>query len=204
MLCKPFLVNVAVGREHVYFKFIHPSANMIHPARYIKSLGSGADLQPPTYLRHIMCALAAPASEAHASLREPFYQSARKRLQEAELGGQHIDKLCLPLAQTAILIAIYELKHAHLPRSLISISQAVRLVQMMRLHRIDGVNHITDPGLNLMAGPTDWAETEERRRTFWTTFLVDRYASIGFGWPTLINEKDVRFVLKIDYVLLDG
>jgi len=39
--------------------------------------------------------------------------------------------------------------------------------------------------------PRDWTEREERRRTFWMAFCDDRYASIGTGWPVLIDEKDV-------------
>jgi len=39
--------------------------------------------------------------------------------------------------------------------------------------------------------PKDWTEREERRRTFWISFCLDRYASIGTGWPMTIEEKDI-------------
>ena len=59
---------------------------------------------------------------------------------------------------------------------------------MMGLHRLDGV------GLDVretLPSPTNWTELEERRRTFWAIFVQDRYASIGSGWPTIIDERDV-------------
>jgi hypothetical protein len=59
---------------------------------------------------------------------------------------------------------------------------------MMQLHRLDGV------GLDVkqcLPPPKDWTEREERRRTFWMAFCVDRYASIGTGWPMTIDERDV-------------
>ncbi len=59
----------------------------------------------------------------------------------------------------------------------------------MQLHRLDGV------GLDVkqcLSPPKDWTEREERRRTFWMTFCIDRYASIGTGWPMTYDEKDVR------------
>ncbi|KAK5063225.1 hypothetical protein LTR16_010266, partial [Cryomyces antarcticus] len=65
--------------------------------------------------------------------------------------------------------------------------RAVRLAQMMGLHRLDGV------GLDVkqcLPPPRDWTEREERRRTFWMCFCEDRYASIGTGWPMSIEEKD--------------
>merc|ERR1712032_553350 len=59
---------------------------------------------------------------------------------------------------------------------------------MMQLHRLDGV------GLDVkqcLPPPKDWTEREERRRTFWMAFCVDRYASIGTGWPMTIDERDI-------------
>lgn len=37
----------------------------------------------------------------------------------------------------------------------------------------------------------DWTEREERRRTFWMCFALDRYASIGTGWPMAVDERDI-------------
>ncbi|KAG7143533.1 Citrinin biosynthesis transcriptional activator ctnR like protein [Verticillium longisporum] len=65
---------------------------------------------------------------------------------------------------------------------------AVRLCQMIGLHRLDGA------GLDVkqcLPPPRDWTEREERRRTFWMAFCEDRYASIGTGWPMTIDEKDI-------------
>jgi hypothetical protein len=58
----------------------------------------------------------------------------------------------------------------------------------MQLHRLDG------EGLDVkqcLPPPRDWTEREERRRTFWMAFCNDRYASIGTGWPTMLDERDI-------------
>ena len=60
--------------------------------------------------------------------------------------------------------------------------------QMMGLHRLDG------QGLDVkqcLPPPKDWTEREERRRTFWMCFCIDRYSSIGTGWPMVIEELDI-------------
>jgi hypothetical protein len=63
---------------------------------------------------------------------------------------------------------------------------------MMGLNRLDG------NGLDVKQSilpPKDWTEREERRRTFWMAFCTDRYASIGTGWPMVIDENDVSYIL---------
>jgi hypothetical protein len=43
-----------------------------------------------------------------------------------------------------------------------------------------------------LPNPTDVSEKEERRRTFWMAFCMDRYAGVGTGWPLIVDERDVR------------
>ena len=66
--------------------------------------------------------------------------------------------------------------------------RAVRLSQMLGLHRLDGDDC---SGKNILPPPKDWIEHEERRRTFWGAFYGDRWASSGTGWPMVIDENDV-------------
>lgn len=90
--------------------------------------------------------------------------------------------------QTHILLACYEMKMMYFPRAWINTGSAVRLAQMIGLHRIDGT------GLDVkqcLPPARDWTEREERRRTFWMAFCEDRYASIGTGWPMTIDERDI-------------
>ncbi|KAH9428971.1 hypothetical protein MCOR02_010388 [Pyricularia oryzae] len=100
--------------------------------------------------------------------------------------GEHI--ICVAHTQTHTLLASYELKMMYFPRAWMSTGAAVRLSQMIGLHRLDGA------GLDVkqcLPPPRDWTEREERRRTFWMAFAQDRYASIGTGWPMTIDEKDI-------------
>lgn len=92
-------------------------------------------------------------------------------------------------AQAWALIATDEARSMLFTRAAMSSAKAIRLVQMMGLHRIDGGGHEMAPTL---APPKDWTEVEERRRTFWGVFSVDTHASLSTGWPTLINPADVR------------
>jgi hypothetical protein len=63
---------------------------------------------------------------------------------------------------------------------------------MMGMHRLDG---LSSDWKRTISPPRDWIEKEERRRTFWMTFCMDRYATIGTGWPATIDEEDVSLRL---------
>ena len=91
-------------------------------------------------------------------------------------------------AQAWVLISSYEFKMMYFPRAWMSVGRACRMALMLGLNRMDGV------GLDVkqcIPPPRDWTDREERRRTFWMAYCVDRYASIGTGWPMVIDEKDV-------------
>ncbi|KAF2024403.1 hypothetical protein EK21DRAFT_117785 [Setomelanomma holmii] len=38
----------------------------------------------------------------------------------------------------------------------------------------------------------DWREAEDRRRVFWTEFLMDRFCSIATGWNICLTSADVK------------
>lgn len=106
-----------------------------------------------------------------------------------EMRGMGEGTISTAHAQAWILICTYEFKMMYFPRAWLSTGRAVRLCQMMGMHRLDGA------GLDVkqcLPPPKDWTEREERRRTFWLAFCGDRYSSIGTGWPMNIDEGDVR------------
>lgn len=110
------------------------------------------------------------------------------------MNDHHFDMVSVEQAQTWILIATYEFRRMHFHRSWMSTGRAVRLVQMMGLHCMDRT--VSDSPPLLLPKPKDWTAGEERRRTFWMAFCLDRYASIGHGWPSTVDDKDVRSPLK--------
>ena len=172
----------------MYFEKIHPSLPVIHRRRYLAAMNLAPHMRPPVCLRYAMWCLAASISDNYVELQEIFYHRARKYIEIDEMKGHGECQLTLAHAQCWSLIANYEFKSMYFPRSWMSTGRATRLSQMMGLHRLDGY------GLDVkqcLSPPRDWTEREERRRTFWLAFCQDRYASIGTGWPMIVEEKDV-------------
>ncbi|KAM4059404.1 fungal specific transcription factor [Hirsutella rhossiliensis] len=174
--------------HQVYFEKVHPSIPMIHRFRYLAAMNLAPNQRPPVCLRYAMWTLACSISDKYADLKDLFYQRARKYVEADYVKGYGEHMISVAHCQTHILLACYEMKMMYFPRAWINTGSAVRLCQMIGLHRLDGT------GLDVkqcLPPPKDWTEREERRRTFWMAFCEDRYASIGTGWPMTIDERDI-------------
>ncbi|KAL6791599.1 fungal-specific transcription factor domain-containing protein [Trichoderma sp. SZMC 28012] len=175
--------------HQIYFEKVHPSMPMIHRYRYLAAMNLAPSQRPPVCLRYAMWTLACSISEKYTDLKDLFYQRARKYVEADYMKGFGEHMISVAHCQTHILLASYEMKMMYFPRAWINTGSAVRLAQMIGLHRMDG------GGLDVkqcLPPPKDWTEREERRRTFWMAFCEDRYASIGTGWPMTIDEKDIK------------
>ncbi|KAI1094164.1 hypothetical protein F5B19DRAFT_482327 [Rostrohypoxylon terebratum] len=174
--------------HQIYFDKIHPSLPMIHKFRYLAAMNLAPNQRPPVALRYAIWTQACAVADKYADLKDLFYQRARKYVEADYVKGYGEHMISVAHAQTHVLLASYEFKMMYFPRAWMSTGAAVRLCQMIGLHRLDG------SGLEVkqcLPPPRDWTEREERRRTFWMAFCQDRYASIGTGWPMTIDERDV-------------
>ncbi|KAK4192644.1 fungal-specific transcription factor domain-containing protein [Podospora australis] len=174
--------------HQIYFEKIHPSVPMIHKFRYLAAMNLAPAQRPPVCLRYAMWTLACSVTEKYQNLKDLFYQRARKYVEADYIKGYGEHIISVAHAQTHVLLSSYEFKWMYFPRAWMSTGSAVRLCQMIGLHRLDG------SGLDVkqcLPPSRDWTEREERRRTFWMAFCQDRYASIGTGWPMTIDEKDI-------------
>lgn len=178
-----------------YFDKVHPSLPCIHRPRYYAAMNLAPHMRPPVCLRYAMWANAAAVSDKYENLSEHFYQRARKYVQQDEMKGHGESMITIAHCQTWSLLSTYEFKCMFFPRAWMSSGRASRMALMMGIHRMDG------NGLDVkqcLPPAKDWTEREERRRTFWMAFCVDRYASIGTGWPMTIDERDIASHLPTD------
>lgn len=174
---------------------------MLHRYRYRTSMSLAPDKRPPVCLRYIMWCHASAITDKYMHHSDIFYRRARKYIEIDEMKGQGEGFVSLAHAQTWSLVAAHEFKMMYFPRAWMSVGRAARMVIMMGLNRVDGV------GLDVkqcLPPPRDWTEREERRRTFWMAYCVDRYASIGTGWPMSIDEKDVSMPCHLQITVGSG
>jgi len=95
--------------------------------------------------------------------------------------------ISLAHCQAWLLLSAFEAQNFWFTRASISCARAVRLSQILGLQTVDGVT------LNqTLLEPRDWCEREERRRTMWTMFALDRGNSATATWPVLIDVDRIR------------
>lgn len=174
--------------NQIYFEKIHPSQPILHRPRHLASMNLAPNIRPPVCLQYMTWCHAASVSEKYSNLHGLFYQRARKYAELDEMKGLGEGIVSLAHCQTWLLISSYEFRMMFFPRAWLSCGKASRFALMLGLNRIDGA--VTEVKQSLPP-PRDWTEKEERRRVFWMAFCVDRYASVGTGWPVLFDERDI-------------
>ncbi|PVH78426.1 hypothetical protein DL98DRAFT_462441 [Cadophora sp. DSE1049] len=175
--------------NRLYFEKFHPTLPMIHKYRFYASMEKGPQARPPVCLRYAIWATAASFSEKYRSSEDLLYRRARQYIEVAEMKSQGEQFVTLYHAQTWCLISMYEVTKAYFLRSWMSVGRAICVVQQLGLSNLD----MEDTRLKYLSLPAiDWIELEERRRTFWSTFYGDRWASTLTGWPMILDENKIN------------
>ncbi|KAH1490925.1 hypothetical protein KXV92_001300 [Aspergillus fumigatus] len=174
--------------NQIYFDKVHPSLPFLHRPRHLAAMNLAYNIRPAVCLQYMTWCHAASVSDKYSNLHALFYQRARKYAELDEMKGFGESIVTLAHCQTWLLISTYEFKMMYFPRAWLSSGKATRLALMMGLNRLDGLGPEVKQSL---PPPRDWTEKEERRRTFWMAFCIDRYASAGTGWPVIIDERDI-------------
>lgn len=130
-----------------------------------------------------MWALATSASAQPQLVGDMLYNSAVQSLEELEAKGNVRQMIDLMQVQAWLLLAFYEFMRVDFRRGWMSAGRAFRLIQLMRLHELDLFNAaLTVPTM-------DWIDTEQRRRTFWLAYSLDRFVCLSSGSPLTLSEQ---------------
>lgn len=131
-----------------------------------------------------MWTLAASLSTHCQSIRDSLYTETKKRLEALESRENEMDLFDIEEAQAWLLLAIYQFTRTTYRKGWMSAGRVIRLVQLMRLYELDSPTEIA----NQLMEP-EWVEVEEKRRTFWMAYTLDRFANIRKGWPITLTEQ---------------
>ncbi len=122
-------------------------------------------------------------SSQFESSREMLYMETRQMLEALDLADDGLQPVRIEQVQAWLLIAFYELARASYRRASISAGRAFRLVQLAQLHEIDNPGNLFDEG--------DVVAAEERRRTFWVAYCLDRLICMRSRGPLTLTEEVV-------------
>ncbi|CDM31771.1 Zn(2)-C6 fungal-type DNA-binding domain [Penicillium roqueforti FM164] len=172
---------------------VHPVAPMLHQGRYFS--WSQRFNKPASHicLQFAMWALAAASSAHLQHMRESLYSRARSGIETLDHDIESRGAACLQAAQAWLLLTHYEFRYMSYRRAWLTAGRAFRIIQLAKLHEIDRLNNIS---IN-MAHPEAWAEAEEKRRTFWLAYCLDRFLNISDEWPLSLNDEALCIYLPV-------
>ncbi|KAF4625684.1 hypothetical protein G7Y89_g12482 [Cudoniella acicularis] len=173
--------------NQIYFTKVHGSVPIIHQYRFLAAMNLTPNGRPSVSLRYAMWALAASVTGKYKDMQSHFHLRARKYADMDETAGRQ-KYINIRHAQAWILIGLYEFKMMMFPNAWLTTGRATRFTQLLGLHRMDRLGLDVKQTLPIS---TDSGEKEERRRTFWMAFCMDRSAAVGTGWPLIIDERDI-------------
>lgn len=170
--------------NHLYFDRAHAFAPILNKRRYFARASRPAGEQGAlTCLQHAMWTLAAWLGSQFKHIQKDLYIHTRGLLEKWEInmdpGNPPIE-----LAQARLLLAIYEIMQVNYERGWLSAGRCFRLVQLMKLHEMDVSDGIAESGIS-------FGEIEEKRRTFWMAYSLDRFINLINKMPLTLNEQVV-------------
>lgn len=191
----------------MYFDRVHGFVPILQQSRYYRR---SKQMSPPAShlcLQYAAWTVAATLSSHFNGLSHILYCSTLDRMTRLEYGPESSVSLSsshteaiqgeaeasyLDRAQAWVLIALYESMQNTFQCAWKSAGRAIRLVQLMRLDRLDLPQaKASNSGIE----PTDSAMIsylEEKRRTFWSAFCLDSFSCILGGLPLTLNHDLVR------------
>lgn len=167
---------------------MHVFAPIIHQGRYVSWNSAQPKTESKEALQYAMWTLGAAFSAHFQQLAPSLYDDTRHILDVQEMKSRDTDITDIEHLQACLLLAIYESMHSFDRRGWMRAGYAFRLVQLMRLFELD------TPSATVLT-PREWVEVEEKRRTFWVAFCLDRFLSIRNRWPLTLIEHLVSLPL---------
>ncbi|KAH8585982.1 fungal-specific transcription factor domain-containing protein [Bisporella sp. PMI_857] len=178
------------SRDQLYFDRAHIFMPMLQQCRYFKRSKSVGQSESHTCLQYAMWTMAAALSSQFHHIRGALYSETLEKLRGLELARGSFEDEASGLEQTQawILVAIYEFMQVNFQRAWTSAGRAIRQVQLMRLNEVDAfaaLDTATDDD------PDPFVEKEEKRRTFWVAFCLDRFGCALDGLPLTLSEQEI-------------
>lgn len=108
-----------------------------------------------------------------------------------------IDQPSIVRIQAFLMIGLHLWGSMQGPAAWIYVGIAIRMAQVRDLGSEQSYPNITP---NTPTTTSEWIMSEERRRTFWSCYMLDRYLSNGRGRPQTIKNEDITIHLPADNI----
>ncbi len=192
----PLPKNVVDSLVDWYFIHIHPWIPILHVKQFREELETSnrPNLNIVLYAIISLCLRFKPTTSlSHTEKRDISLQCRHAVIL------QSMGKFSVASLQALVIIAFDIIGTGRGPSAWSVIGSMTRTVEQLRLSVEDGddetkkdTHHHFIRRMTFLRQPNSWIEDEERRRVFWSVFLMDRFCSVATGWNNSLTEADVR------------
>ncbi|KAJ5898313.1 hypothetical protein N7504_008601 [Penicillium tannophilum] len=181
-----------------YHVNIHPWIPILHLGKFRERMQLAEERPRITCILHAIIAVCVRFS------RNENLPDEETKLQIAEKSRQRVildstESFSVENLQALVIIAFETIGRGRGPSSWSIVGSMVGTVEHLQLNVEEDVLYGgTNLGENLIrrmifvSPSSSWSEAEERRRIFWTVFLMDRFCSISTGWKISLTNNDVK------------
>lgn len=165
---------------------VHPNIPIINRSKLYEAAGGPGEYSiGRECLYDTVYTFAAAFSTQFSNIEEVLYNRARSTLERLEASGEDSDIGHIEHIQSWTLITHYEFSKCNYRRAWLSAGRLFRLVQLAKLSALDGpagtvLHQDSDGG--------DLASLEEKRRTFWAVYCLDKLLGLSGDGPTTFDE----------------
>jgi hypothetical protein len=181
-----------------YFSHIHPWIPVLHVRQFQQRM------QSPEERIKMNSILQAITSVCVRFSHDPRLGDADNRSKLAESSRQAVilqslESFSVEGLQALIICAFDTIGSGRGPSAWSIVGSMARTVEQLQLSTEDEDDntprkdaHALIKRMAFLLPCKDWREAEDRRRVFWTVFLMDRFCSIATGWNVCLTSADVK------------
>ncbi|KAL2862666.1 transcription factor domain-containing protein, partial [Aspergillus lucknowensis] len=181
-----------------YFHNIHHWIPILHVRRFRHQIQSPEGRDRAIYILYAVIAVCI------RFIHDPRLPDEDRKARVAETCRQKVvlcglEAFSVENLQALVIIAFDTIARGRGPSSWSVVGSMARTVEQLQLSveedDLQGRNQTGETLIRRMAflqPSACWREQEERRRVFWTVFLMDRFCSVSTGWNVSLTSADVK------------
>ncbi|KAH7090825.1 fungal-specific transcription factor domain-containing protein [Paraphoma chrysanthemicola] len=191
----PDLIDTLV---ELYFDNIHPWIPVLHVRQFRRSLHVHSERHKISSILHAITSVCVRFSDdsrlGDTESRSKLAESCRQAVILRSMESFSVEGL-----QALIICAFDTIGSGRGPSAWSIVGSMARTVEQLQLSTEDEDSNNQRKGSHALVKRMaflppcrDWREAEDRRRVFWTVFLMDRFCSIATGWNVCLTSADVK------------
>ncbi|KAE8372516.1 fungal-specific transcription factor domain-containing protein [Aspergillus bertholletiae] len=184
---------VRIDLDQLYFDRVQTSIPILNQNRYLESSRMQVRSRYEVCLQYAMWTLATSLSSQFQNIRDGLYTNAQRMLRALNQDSKRTGVVKLEQVQASILLVIFEFTRIDYKTAIMNLGPILRQIQLLGLYKLDCRNNSSTRNKSPPFSNSERETiTEEKRRTFWMAYSLDRFLSLSHGVPLTINDQEIR------------